>query len=93
VPVYAVAQGEALKKSALLDLLDHIAKSTGGLRYTARHPNEIKKTFASIWQDVISTYMLTYVAPPPDGQKWRTIRVAIRSPQGLKVRAKEGYSP
>ncbi len=93
VPLYAVAQGEALKKAALIDLLDRIAQSTGGLRYTARRPNEIKKSFAAIWQDVMSTYMLTYAAPPAEGQKWRTIQVAIRSPHGLRARAKEGYSP
>lgn len=91
VPVYTVAQGEALKNRDLIRVLEEIASTAGGRHYEARNASAVADVFDDIIGDVQHTYFLTY-KPSIDGNKgWRSIRLLVSSPQNLKVVTKEGY--
>jgi VWFA-related protein len=93
VPVYAVAQGEALQSPALVRQLRQIARRTGGMAYEVRRPNDIEKVFADISRDLRHTYMLAYQAPSGERGKWRAIQVEVSGLAGYRLRAREGYWP
>jgi Ca-activated chloride channel family protein len=92
IPVYAIAQGEALERKALLDQLKKLADATGGSSYAARKPADIESVFMDIVGDLKHTYLLAY-KPPAGDSKWRRIAVSVRGVKGCQVRAKEGYDP
>lgn len=93
IPIYAVAQGEALKNAALLRLLGEIGHSTGGAAYGVRKASEMEGVFATITSNIQHAYMLAYVAPPADDMRWRTIKVTVSGVKGARIRAREGYYP
>ena len=93
VPVYAIAEGDALKSKTLLGEIKDIAESTGAKFYEVHKTANISEIFQDISQDLGHTYMLAYKAPANSDQKWRTIELAVSGVKGIKIRAKEGYYP
>jgi len=93
VPVYAIAEGDALKSNDLLKELKDIAEMTGGQTYQAHKTSEIAGIFESITGDLQHTYMLAYQAPPSSDRRWRTIELTVSGLKGGKIRSKEGYLP
>lgn len=93
VPVYAIAEGEALKSKMLLEELKDVAEMTGAQSYRARKTSDIAALFQQITGDLQHTYMLAYKPPPSTDQKWRTIGLTVIGLKGPKIRAKEGYLP
>jgi Ca-activated chloride channel homolog len=93
IPVYAVAEGDALKSKDLLAEIKDIAETTGAKFHEAHKTSEISAIFQDISGDLGHTYLLTYKPPPSTDQKWRTIDLAVLGAKNVKVRAKEGYLP
>lgn len=93
VPVYAIAEGDALKTKKLLDQLKDVAEMTGAQSYQAHKTSEIAGIFQDISKDLQHTYMLAYKPPPAKDQKWRTIQLTVAGLKDAKIRAKEGYLP
>lgn len=93
VPVYAVAQGEALRSAALVKELADLARQTGGRSYQVRDTGDIADVFRDISNELRNTYMLAYKAPAAEGRQWRTIQVSVNGLKDYKVRAREGYLP
>jgi Ca-activated chloride channel homolog len=93
VPMYAIAEGEALKNKMLLNELKDVAGMTGGQSYEAWKTDDITAIFQGISEDLQHTYMLAYKPPPSPGSQWRTIQLAVSGLKGAKIRAKEGYLP
>ncbi|HUB80124.1 MAG TPA: VWA domain-containing protein [Bryobacteraceae bacterium] len=93
VPVYAVAEGDALKSGALLSEIREIAETTGAKFHQAHHSGDINGIFKDISSDLGHTYLLAYKPPPAADQKWRTIALAVSGIKDAKIRAKEGYFP
>jgi VWFA-related protein len=93
IPVYSIAEGDALKSVELLAGVKEIAAATGAKFHEAHKTSEINGIFQDISGDLGHTYLLTYKPPPPTDQKWRTIELAVLGMKGVKVRAKEGYLP
>lgn len=93
VPLYAIAQGEALERPELLKTLSGLATTTGGLSFTAKRPEDVGEILARIYKDLSRAYMMGYPAPPVEDGKWRTIQVSVKGADNVKVRAKQGYSP
>ncbi len=93
IPLYTVAEGEALGSRMLLHQLAEISKKTGGLSYAARKSYEIEEIFQDISRNLNQTYMLAYSAPQSQDSRWRTIQLEVKGVKGYKVRAKEGYDP
>ena len=93
IPVYAIAEGDALKSRELLAEIKEIAETTGAKFHEAHRTSEINGIFQDISGDLGHTYLLAYKPPPSADQKWRTIELAVLGMKGAKVRAKEGYLP
>ncbi len=47
VPIYAIAEGDALKDQALMKTLESLAVDSGGLVFRLDHANKIKEVFSS----------------------------------------------
>ncbi len=94
VPVFAIAQGDALRDSAATALLQDLAEATGGHMYKANHSKDIDLIFQAIARDLQSGYLLAFKAPVEDNATaWHELQVLITGAEkGLRVRARTGYS-
>jgi VWFA-related protein len=93
VPVYTIAQGDALESPDLLKQLTNLSQATGGVAFTIHSPTEIEKVFESITEDLMHGYLLAFQPPATEDRTWRPIEVKMRSPRGHKIRARLGYYP
>lgn len=90
IPVYCLAQGEALRAAKLMDTLERIAESTGGNTFRLQKLSRIDEIFAEISRDLAASYLLAYKPRPGDGE-WRPIQVRVPQRKGARVRCREGY--
>ncbi len=94
VPVFAVAQGDALKDAAAANLLHELSKDTGGHMYKATSAKDIDKVFTAIAGDLQSGYLLAF--HPPTEEKatpWHEVQVLVNNTaKPLTVRARTGYA-
>ena len=92
VPLYTIAEGEAMRSKNLRKLLDDLSQRTGGAAYEVKKPGEIEQVFHEISEDLRHLYMISY-RPPDDAHdgKWRKIDLLLKGPKDYRVRAKEGY--
>ena len=93
VPIYTIAQGEAIGHKDLLEQLAGISKATGGEAFAIEKPSEIGRVFDKVSEDLTHGYLLSFQPPPSENSEWRPIQVVVSGPRGLKVRAREGYYP
>ena len=92
VPIYTIAQGQALTRPAFLKQLDGISKATGGVSFAIRDPKEIRGVFERVSQDLTHGYLFAFQPPPAHDRAWHSIEVVVKS-KNRKVRAREGYYP
>jgi Ca-activated chloride channel homolog len=93
IPVYTIAEGEALQSPHLKKLLKQLSETTGGLAYEAKKATEIEDIFHEISRDLQHQYLISY--KPPQGAasgKWRKIEVSISGIRDYRIRAKQGYA-
>ena len=93
VPIYTIAQGEAIGHRDLLEQLAGISKATGGEAFAIEKPSEIGRVFDKVSEDLTHGYLLSFQPPPAESPALRPIQVVISGSRGLKVRAREGYYP
>ena len=93
IPIYTIAQGDALKTPPLLKQLSTLSKTTGGVAFTISGPGEIRRVFQTVSQDLMHGYLLAFQPPPVEGHTWRTVDVTLQDARNRKVRAREGYFP
>jgi len=93
VPIYTIAQGEAIGHRDLLDQLAGISKATGGEAFAIEKPSEIGRVFDKVSEDLTHGYLLSFQPPTAEKPEWRPIQVVVSGSRGLKVRAREGYYP
>ncbi|HXN46583.1 MAG TPA: VWA domain-containing protein [Bryobacteraceae bacterium] len=93
VPVYTIAEGEALESNSLIGTLRDIARKTGGTASVVRKPADVSAVFDEIAKALQHTYLLSYKAPAVSEHGWRNIQVALRQTGKYKIRAKQGYFP
>lgn len=91
VPIYTIAQGQALLHVQLVAELDHIARATGGTPFLIRQPADIAEVFARISQDLMHGYLVAFQPTPGENRVWRKIEVLLNGSKGLRVRAREGF--
>jgi Ca-activated chloride channel family protein len=94
VPIFAVAEGEALHVPAEADLLRDLAEETGGRMYKANRSKEIETVFQALGRYLQNGYLLGFQAPPEAKRdSWHELQVLIKdTSEQLKVRARTGYS-
>jgi Ca-activated chloride channel family protein len=89
--VYTIAQGRATKAKQLRDVLERIARTSGGRAFAFEDIDQLGHAFDEILEDLSNQYLLVYTPPIArrDGA-WHRIRVQV-SPGQHKVRTREGY--
>lgn len=92
VPIYTIAKGTELRDETLQQLTS-ISRATGGMSFAIDAHSEITNTFEKVFQDVMHGYLLAFQPLEAEGHTWHTIDVVLKSPKGLKVRARDGYYP
>lgn len=94
IPLYAIAEGEAMHSANLRKLLDELSRRTGGASYQVKKPADIDQVFQKIAQDLKHLYMIAY-QPPSNAAaaKWHKIELSVEGLNGYRIRAKEGYFP
>ncbi len=93
VPVFAVAEGDALRDDAAAKLLRQLAEETGGHMYKARDAKDIGKVFHEISRDLQSAYLLAFAAPAEEQNiPWHELQVLVKDSKSMRVRARTGYS-
>ncbi len=93
VPVYTIAQGEALDHPEFLKQLAGVSRATGGEAFVIREPREIGAVFVKVSEDLSHGYLLTFQPEPAQDHEWRAIEVQLKDSRGHKVRAREGFYP
>ena len=94
IPVFAVAEGDALHDVVAEKLLHELSEITGGHAYKANHYKDIDAIFTSIAGDLQNGYLLGF-RPAEEGKKasWHELRVSVKDERhSFKIRARTGYS-
>jgi VWFA-related protein len=93
VPIYTIAEGEALQDHALLKTLEELARDSGGLPFRMDKAGKIGEMFTAIVHNLSNTYLLAWKLPDSAGDAWRPIKVAVKGEPDAKIRARQGYYP
>jgi Ca-activated chloride channel family protein len=94
VPLFAIAEGDAVKSKDLKKLLEDLSQRTGGSAYEVNKSSDIDVVFQKIGQDLQHLYMVSYQPPSAPGDaKWHKIDLSVKGLKDYRVRAKEGYFP
>ena len=93
VPIYAIAEGDALREPKLLKTLEDLAADSGGIAFRLDKANKIGEVFSAIVRDLRNTYLLSWKAPDTAGQAWRAVKVSVTQPPEVRIRARQGYYP
>ncbi len=93
VPIYTVAQGDAVTHPELIKQLAAVSKSTGGESFVIHEPHEIRAVFDKVSAELSHGYLLVFQPDASEDRSWRNIEVGLQGVKGGKVRAREGYYP
>jgi len=90
-PIYMIGQGRATTDAKLRDVLEKLARMSGGRAFHTDRIDELEPAFAQIVDELDNQYLLGYEPSNAarDGS-WRRIRLDVEGP-GRKVRARQGY--
>jgi VWFA-related protein len=71
-------------------ILRYLADSTGGRLYVADSAKDLGASFAELEQDLRTQYYVSF--PPQESTPgYHSLRVEVRSPRKLEIRARQGY--
>jgi VWFA-related protein len=94
VPLFTVAEGDALDCPDLKKVLATLSTSTGGAAFEVDDQKSMDAIFQRISGQLRHMYLLAYSPTIDPGEKdWRRIDVQIESVQDARIRAKSGYFP
>jgi len=91
IPIYTIAEGEALTHPELIGQLNNMAQSTGGTPFLIRKLSDISGVFEKVSQDLMHGYLVAFQPEPGDNHVWRRIEVVLSGPKGLQVRSRQGF--
>jgi Ca-activated chloride channel family protein len=91
IPIYTIAEGEALLRPQLMAELAKMSQSTGGSQFVIRKLSDIGTVFEKVSQDLLHGYLVAFQPSPGDDHAWRKIDVVLSGSKGLVVRAREGF--
>ncbi len=87
--LYLIGQGRGTQLLGLKDILERLARTSGGRAFTTDRPEKLREAFAGILQELSSQYVLSYIPSHDlrDG-KFHRLKVEVH---GYAVRTREGY--
>jgi len=93
IPIYTIAEGEALARQPLVGQLAAMSHATGGTPFLIRKLSDIGEVFRKMSEDLMHGYLLAFQPDPGSDHGWRKIEVVLTDGRGRTVRAREGYYP
>jgi VWFA-related protein len=94
VPLFTIAEGQALDCPDLRKVLSNLSTSTGGAAFEVADPKSMVAVFERISSQLRHMYLLAYTPVLNPGDKdWRSIEVLVDGMQDAHIRAKAGYFP
>jgi Ca-activated chloride channel family protein len=93
VPIYTIAEGDAVSTPQLLLQLAAISNATGGVPFEVRDPDDMGKVFDKVSEDLAHGYLLYFQPPSTNDHTLHEIRVGVNDRRDLRIRAREGYYP
>jgi VWFA-related protein len=94
VPLFTIAEGQALDCPDLRKVLSNLSTSTGGAAFEVADPKSMVAVFERISSQLRHMYLLAYTPELNPGDKdWRKIDVLVDGVQDAHIRAKDGYFP
>jgi len=90
-PIYMIGQGRATTDGKLREVLERLARMSGGRAFHTERIDALASAFAEIVEELDNQYLLGYVpANTARDGSWRRIRVEVAG-NGRRVRARQGY--
>jgi VWFA-related protein len=90
VPIYTIAEDQAVENPQLLEQLANMSHATGGKPFVIHKLSDIGAVFQKVSEDLMHGYLLAFQPHSSDEQGWHQIKVVL-SAKGNQVRAREGY--
>lgn len=91
--IYVLSTQKAQEDPASAAAFERMSKASGGKAYFAKNWLEEKHAFASIREDLVHLYTLSYYPKPNPNHGWRSIQVKLvgKDLQHYHVRTRDGY--
>ena len=91
--IYILSTRQAQEDPASAAAFERMSKVSGGKAYFAKNWREEKQAFASIREDLVHLYTLSYYPQANPNRGWRSIKVSLagKDLQKYRVRTRDGY--
>ena len=91
--IYILSTRQAQDDPASAAAFERVSKASGGKAYFAKDWRQEKKAFASIREDLIHLYTLSYYPQSNPNRGWRSIKVKLvgKDLQKYHIRTRDGY--
>src|SRR6201988_5422349 len=91
--IYIISTREAQDDPLSAAAFERVSKASGGKAYFAKNWKQEKDAFASIREDLVHLYTLSYYPQPNPNRGWRSIRVRLvgKDLQKYHIRTRDGY--
>jgi Ca-activated chloride channel family protein len=95
IPIYVISTLDVSKEQLMAHTLKRLAERTGGKLYLARNWQAQAHAFASVHDDITSSYTVSYYPAANPNEGFRNIRIGVvsASGKGYRIRARSGYQP
>jgi Ca-activated chloride channel homolog len=91
--IYIVSTQQAQDDPISAAAFERVSKGSGGKAYFAKNWRQEKDAFASIREDLVHLYTLSYYPQPNPNRGWRSIKVKLvgKDLQKYRIRTRDGY--
>ena len=91
--IYIISTRQAQEDPVSAAAFERMSKVSGGKAYFAKNWREEKQAFASIREDLVHLYTLSYYPQANPNHGWRSIKVTLagKNLQKYRVRTRDGY--
>jgi Ca-activated chloride channel family protein len=91
--IYIISTRQAQEDPISAAAFERVSKVSGGKAYFAKNWRQEKQAFASIKEDLVHLYTLSYYPQPNPNRGWRSIKVKLvgKDLQKYHIRTRDGY--
>ena len=91
--IYIISTRQAQEDPVSAAAFERMSKVSGGKAYFAKNWREEKQAFASIKEDLVHLYTLSYYPQANPNRGWRSIKVKLigKDLQKYRIRTRDGY--
>ena len=91
--IYIISTRQAQEDPVSAAAFERVSKASGGKAYFAKNWRQEKQAFASIREDLVHLYTLSYYPQQNPNRGWRSIKVRLvgKDLQKYHIRTRDGY--